>query len=944
MTTTIQNLLRIATRLWPVKHASGLTMHARMRAKIGTGLRASLLAFACGVIGAVEVQGQILTFEFSALAGDEATAGSSSNNANLNSSTISRGAGLSASANAQRFNATSWAVNSIADAVSGNDYMEFTITPNAGYQFSVSSIVVQWQRSATGNSAISLRSSVDSYATDLDAVKSVTDSTSTQTFTWTFTQANSNAPVTYRFYSYAEATGGTGGPGDGSGNDIVVNGTVTTATPTISQTGTAAALATTSGTASASTSVGVTGTNLTADITATAPGGFEVSSNDSSWAGTATFSQSGGNASGTLYVRLAAGTAVGDYGGIVTLASTGASNVNVAVEGTVDLPAPTANAASATNATGFTAAWGTVSGADGYELDVSTNANFGSYAVEEDFTDGDFTSSPVWSGDTNGYEILTDATLPNGNASTDGSFIGSVASTNYVILTTPSTEVSEWRFAFGSPNFDPSGANHFGVILMSDTAVTGDITSANFQGYYIRLGVNTTPDYLELWRKTGAGNDKVGDFSAVGAFTTGALKGGLDIRVTRNASGEFELFHAEGFSYASTPGVSGGVLTNNVYDSSSFFGVYARFGNPDPSRRVYIDNIVLGTDEPDFVSAYQSRPIAGGGTTSAAVTGLVSSTEYFYRVRATNDSSTSGNSTTQGVTTLASTVLKLEPSNHATDFRATLITHRTIVLAWTDAGGSDLPDAYIVRGSTNSYADIPVPVDNATVGSSFTWSDGRYARRVAQGTQLDEVSGANSYGLIPGHTYYFKLFPVANSDTLSNYKTNGVVPEIAVTTLTDVPFEDFESGVTYGGKTTYATGNVTLKSGDWELNEVLLNSDDGDKKHDQRALRFRNLGVATMLSLVTDVETMTLEHANYTGDTGGKFKVERSIDGGGSWQQLGSEVTCGTTLQTATFTVHRLAAFRLRICKTSVADDSRINIDNIRFTPFEHEGSVFRFR
>ncbi len=169
--------------------------------------------------------GQIITFDFAGLAGSELSASSNSNDPNLTSSTITRGAGLTASGNADRFNATSWALTSIANAVSGNDYMEFSVTPNSGFQFSISSIVVQWQRSGTGNTGISLRSSVDNYATDLDAVKNVVDNTSTQTFTWTFTQSNSSSAVTYRFYSYAEATGGTGGPGDGTGNDILVYGT-----------------------------------------------------------------------------------------------------------------------------------------------------------------------------------------------------------------------------------------------------------------------------------------------------------------------------------------------------------------------------------------------------------------------------------------------------------------------------------------------------------------------------------------------------------------------------------------------------------------------------------------------------------------------------------------------------------------------------------------------
>ncbi len=174
-------------------------------------------------------QAQILTFEFVGLAGNEATAASNLNDPHLSASAISRGAGLTASANAQRFNATNWALTSIANAVSGNKYMEFTITPDAAYQFSVSSIFINLQRSGTGNTAIALRSSVDGYASDLDGVKAIVDNTSTQSFTFTFAQANSTVPVTYRFYSYAEATGGTGGIGDGTGDDIVVTGTVTSA-------------------------------------------------------------------------------------------------------------------------------------------------------------------------------------------------------------------------------------------------------------------------------------------------------------------------------------------------------------------------------------------------------------------------------------------------------------------------------------------------------------------------------------------------------------------------------------------------------------------------------------------------------------------------------------------------------------------------------------------
>lgn len=170
---------------------------------------------------------QILTFDFAGIGGNEASVNSNFNNTNLNSSVITRGAGLTASTNGDRFNATDWAITSIANAVAGNDYMQFTITPQTGFQFTISSITFQIQRSGTGFTQIALRSSVDAFATNLDAIKNVTDNTSTQSFTFTFAQAPAcDAAITYRFYAYSEAAAGSGGIGDGTGNDIVVNGTV----------------------------------------------------------------------------------------------------------------------------------------------------------------------------------------------------------------------------------------------------------------------------------------------------------------------------------------------------------------------------------------------------------------------------------------------------------------------------------------------------------------------------------------------------------------------------------------------------------------------------------------------------------------------------------------------------------------------------------------------
>jgi 2',3'-cyclic-nucleotide 2'-phosphodiesterase (5'-nucleotidase family) len=103
------------------------------------------------------------------------------------------------------------------------------------------------------------------------------------------------------------------------------------AAATITGAGTALAFTTAYGTASAAQTFAISGSSLTADITATAPTGFEVSSDGTTFGSSATFTQSGGTASGTVHLRLKADAAVtGSYNSLnVALTSTGATTVNI---------------------------------------------------------------------------------------------------------------------------------------------------------------------------------------------------------------------------------------------------------------------------------------------------------------------------------------------------------------------------------------------------------------------------------------------------------------------------------------------------------------------------------------------------------------------------------------------------------------------------------------
>jgi hypothetical protein len=127
----------------------------------------------------------------------------------------------------------------------------------------------------------------------------------------------------------------TGGNSQGLGlDDVSLTATVNT-NPTINTSGSLTAFSTTEGTASTVQTFNATGANLTADITVTAPADFEVATDGATFGETATITQSGGSASGTVSVRIKAAATAGAKSGNIVLSSAGAPDANVPVSGTV---------------------------------------------------------------------------------------------------------------------------------------------------------------------------------------------------------------------------------------------------------------------------------------------------------------------------------------------------------------------------------------------------------------------------------------------------------------------------------------------------------------------------------------------------------------------------------------------------------------------------------
>jgi hypothetical protein len=103
--------------------------------------------------------------------------------------------------------------------------------------------------------------------------------------------------------------------------------------PTITTSGTLTAFSTPPGTPSTAQTYTVAGSNLTADISISAPAGFQLSTDDVTYGPSLTLAQTGGSvAATTVYVRLFSATE-GSLSGDITHTSTGATQKKVAVSG-----------------------------------------------------------------------------------------------------------------------------------------------------------------------------------------------------------------------------------------------------------------------------------------------------------------------------------------------------------------------------------------------------------------------------------------------------------------------------------------------------------------------------------------------------------------------------------------------------------------------------------
>jgi len=191
----------------------------------------------------------------------------------------------------------------------------------------------------------------------------------------------------------------------------------------------------------------------------------------------------------------------------------------------------------------------------------------------DDFTDGDFTNNPVWSGD-NALFTITSGQL-NSQSPT--------AATYY--LSTPSTLAAntEWIFDINL-KLATSGSNYVDVYLMSDVAVLSNPQN----GYFVRIG--STQDDIKLYKIVGGTETLLID--GVDGSVNSSTNNPFRIKVTRDAADLWTLTYDDGILGSF---VNAGSIVDNSVNTSSYFGILIEQSSAASAiNNHFFDNFYVG--------------------------------------------------------------------------------------------------------------------------------------------------------------------------------------------------------------------------------------------------------------------------------------------------------------------------------------------------------------
>lgn len=197
---------------------------------------------------------------------------------------------------------------------------------------------------------------------------------------------------------------------------------------------------------------------------------------------------------------------------------------------------------------------------------------FGFAQFSDNFTDGNFTANPVWSGNTDKYVI---------DGTNQLQLFENPEAAGFSYLSTPSGAINNasWEFLV-KMDFNPSSSNYCDVFLTSNNQ---DLNAAT-NGYYVRIG--NTADEVSLYRKD------VSTSTIIINGTDGRLNTtvvNVRVKVTRDDVGNWTLVSD---TLGGTDFYSEGIVFDDTYYSSANFGVKCVY-TATRSQAIYFDDFVV---------------------------------------------------------------------------------------------------------------------------------------------------------------------------------------------------------------------------------------------------------------------------------------------------------------------------------------------------------------
>lgn len=200
--------------------------------------------------------------------------------------------------------------------------------------------------------------------------------------------------------------------------------------------------------------------------------------------------------------------------------------------------------------------------------------SYGQLVITDDFSDGNFTSAPAWSGNDSLFKVDANQQLQLQDTMSREAYLNTPSGISFN---------ASWEF-YCRMEFNPSSSNFCKVYLLSDQP---DF-SGPLNGYYVRMG-GSSSDRVSLYRQTGNTSSLIVETTDdwLNSNTAEAR-----VKVTRDSSGLWVLAvdTSGGTNYSPIDSA-----VENSHRSSAWFGVHCTY-TVTRSDKFFFDNFLLSGD------------------------------------------------------------------------------------------------------------------------------------------------------------------------------------------------------------------------------------------------------------------------------------------------------------------------------------------------------------